>query len=105
MSFEYTTGTWVWLYAISLLLTMFFVFIAQSFKHLESSEVAPLMNLALILTVIFSVIILKETISLKNFIGIALMITGSYIIELGMHAARLKKILKKLKSKYMISTL
>ncbi|HLC72807.1 MAG TPA: EamA family transporter [Candidatus Nanoarchaeia archaeon] len=104
LSFNYTIGTWLWLYTISILLTVFFIFLAQSFKHLESSEVAPLMNLALIFSVILSVLILRETISIKNWIGIALMVAGSYIIELGIHRARLKKILKKFKSKYMIST-
>jgi len=104
LSFDYTMSTWIWLYTISLLLTIFFVFLAQSFKHLESSEVAPLMNLALILIVVFSVLFLHEVISLKNLIGIALMVAGSYIIELGMHATRLKKILKKFKSRYMVST-
>lgn len=104
LSFDYTISTWLWLYTISLLLTIFFVFLAQSFKHLESSEVAPLMNLALILTVVFSVLFLHEVISLKNLIGIALMVAGSYIIELGMHATRLKKILKKFRSRYMVST-
>ncbi len=104
LSLQYTAGTWIWIYIISSLLTIFFVFLAQSFKHLESSEVAPLMNLALILTVVFSVVILRETISLKNFLGIGLMLAGSYVIELGLHTARLKKMLKKFKSKYMLST-
>jgi len=101
ISFQYSTGTWVWLYIISLLLVMFFFFLAQSLKHRESSEVAPLMNLSLILIVVLSVLILHEKISLKNIAGIALMMTGSYIIEIGFHVAHLKKILKKFRTKYI----
>lgn len=101
LSFKYTAGTWIWLYTISLLLVIFFFFLAQSFKHLESSEVAPLMNLSLILMVTLSVVILHEKIVLKNLLGIGLMIAGSYIIELGLHLARLKRVIKKFRTKYI----
>ena len=103
-SLQYSAGTWIWIYIISILLTIFFFFLAQSFKHLESSEVAPLMNITLLLTVILSVFILHESLSLKNLLGIGLMILGSYIIELGLHVNRLKKIVKKFKSRYVMTT-
>ncbi len=103
-SFHLSTGTWLWLYLISLLLTVFFVFIARSFKHLESSEVTPLMNLSLVLIVLLSVLVLNENVTLKNWIGIIFMIAGSYIIELGVKLTHIRKVVKKFKTKYIAYT-
>lgn len=96
--------TWILVYGVSLLLTVFFYFIALSFKHLESSEAVPLMNLSLLFVVLFSVFLFQEKIRLMNIIGVLLMILGSYILEVGVKFQKLKKVLGKFKKKYVLYT-
>lgn len=105
ITFDLGAVTWAMLYLISLLLTVFFYFIALSFKHLESSEAVPFMNISLLFVVIFSVIFLKEVVTLRNLLGVGLMIVGSYILEIGIKIDKIKKVIKRFKRKYVLYTL
>ncbi|MBS3144819.1 EamA family transporter [Candidatus Woesearchaeota archaeon] len=105
VSFSHEPLAWLLMYAISLLLTIFFVCIALSFKHLESSEAVPLMNISLLFVVFFSMILFGEQISLKNLIGILLMVAGSYIVEVGIKLQKLHKVFHRFRQKYLMYTL
>lgn len=105
VSFVHEPLAWALMYSISILLTLFFVCIALSFKHLESSEAVPLMNVALLFIVFFSMILFNEALSFKNLLGVLLMVFGSYILEVGVKLNRLKKIFMRFRKKYLLYTL
>ncbi len=105
VTFNLNSLTWALIYLISLLLTVFFYFIALSFKHLESSEAVPFMNISLLFVIILSVVFLKEIVTLSNLLGVGLMIIGSYILEVGIKIDKIKKVIKRFKRKYILYTL
>jgi len=76
------------------LLAMFFFFSSIAYKHLEESEVSPLGNLGLIVMVLVGMFIFRETLTLLQLLGVALMIVGAFILEAGIHISRFKRVFK-----------
>ncbi len=76
------------------LLSLFFLFSALAYKHLEGSEVSPLGNIGLILMVFVGVFIFKEALTLVQLLGVALMIVGAFILEAGIHISKFRKIFR-----------
>ncbi|PLX20382.1 hypothetical protein C0584_06030 [Candidatus Parcubacteria bacterium] len=66
----------------SLILTVSWYSIYQAYKHLEISTVAPLRNLSPAILVVLSAIFLGESIGILNYLGIAIMMSAAYMLEL-----------------------
>jgi len=59
------------------------LFFAKSLRHLDVSQVVPMMNLSTVITVIAAFIIFAERITLAQAFGIILLICGAYALEAG----------------------
>ena len=70
------------IYVVSLLSTAGITFMSKSLKHMEISTAVPLLNLMPAFLVIWSFIFLSESLSLYHLIGIALLIFGTYVLEI-----------------------
>lgn len=58
------------------------VFTVRAMRHMDVSMVAPFFNVGTAFTAIFAFIIFKESLTWVDIIGISLLITGGYILEL-----------------------
>ncbi len=76
------------------LLSLFFFFGSLAYKHLEESEVSPLGNLGLIVLIFAGIFLFKETLTVLQLLGVALMIIGAFILEAGIHISKFKRIFK-----------
>lgn len=74
---------WILIIIDSSLLALFFLFTTMAYKNLEESEASPLSNLGLIFVVIMGVTFLGDTLGLKEWAGIFLMVLGTLILEVG----------------------
>ncbi|MDD3481065.1 MAG: DMT family transporter [Patescibacteria group bacterium] len=61
---------------------IFFVLSAKALKHMELSEFAPLLNLSPLILLVLSFFILDERVGFLGLVGIFLIVSGSYILEL-----------------------
>jgi transporter family protein len=59
-----------------------FLFVAKSVRHLEVSEVSPILNLTPGVVVILAMIFLGEVLTIKQFSGVFLLLFGMYAIQL-----------------------
>ncbi|HLD15635.1 MAG TPA: EamA family transporter [Candidatus Nanoarchaeia archaeon] len=83
-------------------LACFFLFMTYAYKNLEGSEVSPLGNLSLLLTILLSVLILGETLTFLDILGIFFMIAGVYLLEIGVKIKNFGIVLKDKHRKYLI---
>lgn len=62
-----------------------YVFAARALRHLDISEYSPMMNLSPLFLLVFSWLFLSEAPSPVSLIGIALVVSGAYFLELNHH--------------------
>jgi bacterial/archaeal transporter family protein len=86
----------------SILTALAFLFITRSLKHMEISSIAPLNNLTPLFLLVLSYFILYEKITLFQFIGITLIIFGTYLLQIHNHFLNPLKHLKLLNNKYIL---
>lgn len=81
---------------------LFFAMIAlmRTFKHNEISQVVPLKNLSIITIGIFGFLILGEIASTYAYLGIVLILIGTYLVELHPSLEHPIKPIKLFKNKY-----
>lgn len=77
-----------------------FLLVAKSVRHMEISNSAPLFALGPGIITLLAFIFLKETISRNQTIGIMLLITGAYILEIRENKSILEPIKTLKKSRY-----
>ncbi len=70
------------IYILSWIDAIGFLFIAKGTRHMQLSSASPLMAFSPVMLAILALIFLKETLSLTQLSGIALVLFGSYILEL-----------------------
>ncbi|MEA3229382.1 MAG: DMT family transporter [archaeon] len=70
------------IFGVSILGSIAFLLIAKSLRHMEISQVSPLLNFGPVFLVVAAYIFLNETITTVQLAGILLIVTGSYILEI-----------------------
>jgi len=81
VDFNLGWNTWALLALESLFVSISSLFIAKAIRHMEVSLVSPLLVLLPVFVLFFSFIILKESVSFLQLLGIFLLIIGIYILE------------------------
>lgn len=100
LNFNIDPGDYIFIFLIAFIAVVAGIFWAKAIKHSEISTVSPLQNLSPIFLVILSFIILKETVTLQQGIGIAILIIGTYVLEVDHKISNLKEpILKIIKTR------
>lgn len=92
---------YILIYADALMLTLFFITLTYAYKHLELSEISPLSNLTLVLTVVGGLVLFHERLRIVNIIGILLIVTGAYILEVGIKLDKIKRLVAHIRTKYV----
>ncbi len=73
----------------------------RAYRHMEISTVEPLRNLGPLVVVLFAALFLGERIDSINFLGIFLIIAGSYLLEVAVFRISVWKPLQLLEKKYI----
>ena len=71
----------LFIYLISWLGTLGFLFATKAIRHMELSSATPLMNLNPVLIAVLGIIFLGEFLTVKQWSGIILVLVGGYILE------------------------
>ncbi len=82
LSFDFPTHYWPIIYIGSVLGATAFLFIAKAVRHMELSKSSPLFTFSPIITAILAWIFLKESLTQNQIIGILIIFSGSYFLEL-----------------------
>ncbi|MBS7565705.1 EamA family transporter [Mucilaginibacter sp. SMC90] len=77
---ELSRNTWIFLGLSGLATGLSWIFYYKALQMGTVSQVAPVDKLSVALTIILSVIFLKETVSLKAALGAALIICGTFVM-------------------------
>ncbi|MFH1316970.1 MAG: DMT family transporter [Candidatus Woesearchaeota archaeon] len=94
------------IYCISLAASVGIYFSARSVRHLDVSLFSPLQNISPFFLVIFAFLILGEVPSLIQFLGIFLLLVGTYFLEIDFKKHNLLSPIKTIiKSRYIHFTL
>ena len=88
-------------FIVSLITTIALVFIAKSYKHLELSMAAPLMDLGPAFTVAIAFIFLNEQLNTYQLIGVGFLIFGAYFLEASYHKGVINNIKSIISKKYV----
>ena len=88
------------IYFFSWLGTLGFYFIMRAIRHMEISDVAPLLNFEVLFTSFLALIILGEKLKPVNWIGIAILFFGAYVLEFS-KIKGYKSFIKIFKSEYV----
>ncbi|MEA3514405.1 MAG: EamA family transporter [Nanoarchaeota archaeon] len=100
IDFNIEIWAYIYIFLIASVVVVAGIFWAKAIKHSEISAVSPLQNLSPIFLVILSFIILKETVTLQQGMGITILIIGTYVLEVDHKISNLKEpILKIIKTK------
>lgn len=70
------------IYVVALFASIAILFTTKALKHMEISVVVPLQNLVPAFLVLWSYIFLSESLDRLNLLGIALLIVGTYVLEM-----------------------
>ncbi|HDM43799.1 MAG TPA: hypothetical protein ENG02_01230 [Candidatus Woesearchaeota archaeon] len=93
---------YLFVYLLSLGVTIQNIFTSKALRHMEISTVIPLHNLQPLFTVFAAIAFLNEKLTPKHFLGIFIILIGAYILEVEHHLRHLTQPIKKLlKSKYV----
>jgi len=81
---NFNFSLWLWPVALTsgVIVTFGFYYCIKAFKALDASVASPLFNLGTIVVLILSAIFLNEHLSAPQLAGVALLIFGTYILEL-----------------------
>lgn len=101
VTFDLSFVTYALLVADALMLLLFFVTLTLAYKHLETSEIAPLSNITTLLVVVAGVLFFKEVLTDENILGILLVVFGAFILEVGIKLDRIRTLLVHLRNKYI----
>lgn len=96
-----TLLAWIIMYSISIFGSIAFLLIAKAIRHMDVSSSSPLLVISPAFTAIIAWIILGETLTLLQISGVALLIFGSYILELKKHHDLLEPFRVFRRSKYI----
>ncbi len=92
----------LFLYFVSLFVTMAIVFRVKAFRHMDLSLAVPFLNFQPLVIVIFAFLFLGETITLSQLFGILIIVFGAYLLEADGHLRNYKQLFEKIKSsKYL----
>src|SRR3989344_1382457 len=83
INFAITPILWVWIILPALITSLAGLSFSKSLRHLDVSQVLPMINLSTVIAVIAAFIVFKERISLFQSFGIILLIIGAYALEAG----------------------
>lgn len=101
---DFNISLWIllFIYGLSLVISLADFYIIKGYRHEDISVVSPLTNLTPLFLLIFAFVFLREKVSLMQLLGILLLISGTYILEVHKHLFDFKIYFKKLKrSKYV----
>lgn len=85
----------------AMLFSALFMFM-KTLKHQDISKVSPIKNLSIISVVLFAFLFFGETLSLYNYIGVTLILIGTYFVETNPNLENPIKPIKIFKNKYSI---
>lgn len=77
---ELSKNTWIFLGLSGLATGLSWIFYYKALQMGKVSQVAPVDKLSVALTIILSIVFLKETVSLKVALGAALIICGTFVL-------------------------
>src|SRR3989344_6465876 len=81
LNFGYTMTTYLWLYIVSLFITTGLYFQDKGMKRTEFSEAIPILSMRTIITIIASMIILKEYLAITQWMGAGIITYAIYKIH------------------------
>lgn len=85
----------------AILFTALFTFM-KTLKHEDISKVSPIKNLSIVSVVLFAFLFFGETLSLHNYIGVTMILIGTYFVETNPNLENPIKPIKIFKNKYSI---
>jgi len=85
----------------SIIVAVSILFLTKALHHLEISSVTPLKNLTPLFLLFLSAIFLNEKVGPLQIIGIFLIVTGSYLLQIHDHYLDFFRHIKDFKNKYM----
>lgn len=85
----------------AMLFTALFMFM-KTLKHQDISKVSPIKNLSIVSVVLFAFLFFGEALSLYNYIGVTLILIGTYFVETNPNIENPIKPIKIFKNKYSI---
>ena len=74
----------------------------KTLKHQDISKVSPIKNLSIVSVVLFAFLFFGETLSLYNYIGVTMILIGTYFVETTPNIENPIKPIKIFKNKYSI---
>ena len=101
VNFDQSGIAWMLMYVAGLLLTFSYVFLSKAYRHLNISDVAPLTNFNVLFVLLISIVFLKETVTWFQLVGIALILIGSYVLQVKKGSNNIWKPFSMLKDKYV----
>ncbi|MDP1694135.1 MAG: EamA family transporter [Candidatus Woesearchaeota archaeon] len=101
IQFMVSPTSFLLLYIIGLLSVFTWLPWVRAYRHMEISTVEPLRNLGPLIVVLFAALFLGEQIDSIHFLGIFLIIAGSYLLEVAVFRIPLWKPLQLLEKKYV----
>ena len=100
VNFNLTIREYSYITAIAVIAVIAGIFWAKGIKHSEISTVSPLKNISPLFLVILSFIFLGEVVTLRQGVGIFILLIGTYVLEVDHKISHLKDpIMKIIKSK------
>jgi len=100
VNFDILAWQYLYIFLIAFIAVVAGLFWTKAVKHSEISSVSPLQNISPFFLVIMSFIFLKEVLTIQQIIGIAIMIIGTYVLEVDHQISDLKgPIIKIIKTK------
>lgn len=81
-NFSFPVTIWPLLIIVGTVITFGFYYSIKAFKALDTSVVSPLFNLGTVIVVALSAVFLGEHLTLPQLLGVALLVFGTYILEL-----------------------
>lgn len=100
VNFDISLKEFFFVLAIAVIAVIAGIFWAKGIKHSEISTVSPLKNISPLFLVILSFIFLGEVLTLRQGVGIFILLIGTYVLEVDHKISNLKDpIIKIIKSK------
>ncbi len=83
VNFELSWEIYLAVYFVSVLISAGMISFMKSIRHSEVSSIVPLMNISPLFLLAISYLVLGETVSTRQCVGVFILLLGTYVLEIG----------------------
>jgi len=105
VNFNIPATTYLLIFIASFVASIAFLFIAKSLRHAEISLTSPIIAFGPGITAIMAFLVLGETISTPQILGILMIVLGSFVLRMDFTTMKLKKVFHSKYIQYIIFAL